>query len=130
MPITCLLGGHNAFPSSVRNQGFMFSRCRCCGRDMIRSRGAWKRVPKGLRVVWRRETPAAAAPGALIRNLPVPRPRVSATGFVHRVSARIELVGTGLRLLLSSLAARLRLSRTRLAETLQPRPRVLRLPAP
>jgi hypothetical protein len=128
MPITCLLGGHNAFPSSVRNQGFTFSRCRCCGRDMIRSRGAWKRVPKGFRVVWQREAPAA--PGALVRNLPVPRPPAAATRFVHRVTARIELVGTGLVLLLSSLAARLRLSRARFAESLQPRPCVLRLPAP
>jgi len=122
MSIICLLAGHHAFPSSVRNQGFYFSQCRCCGRDMIRSQRGWHKVPKGFRVVWRR--------AATIRNLPVAVAPGSRGGFAHRITAALELAGTALRALTTLAAGRLRAWRTALAAPLQPRPLVLLLPAP
>lgn len=122
MPIMCLVAGHHAFPSSVRNQGFYFSQCRCCGRDMIRSQHGWQKVPKGLRVVWRREVP--------IRNLPVVVAAGSPAGIALRLAAAADLAGTALRGLVELTVRRLRAAwRASMARPLQPRPIVLRLPA-
>jgi hypothetical protein len=61
MSLFCQLLNHTPVSDTQINQGFAFSRCRRCGRDMIRSvegRPAteWKTVPSGFRVV--REPPA------------------------------------------------------------------------
>jgi hypothetical protein len=53
MSMLCAIGGHEAGPGEVYNSGYWFSRCRRCGRDMIRAGGAWEMVPQGHRVVWR-----------------------------------------------------------------------------
>lgn len=55
MLLLCRVLGHRAQPSIQRNQGFAFSVCQRCNRDMIRSAGApstckWKLVPAGFRV--------------------------------------------------------------------------------
>ncbi|WP_372888694.1 hypothetical protein [Sphingomonas sp.] len=47
--------GHRARPHIQRNQGFAFSTCQRCNRDMIRSADApptseWRDVPSGFRV--------------------------------------------------------------------------------
>lgn len=128
MPISCLLGGHNAFPSSVRNQGFYFSQCRCCGRDMIKSRNGWQPVPKGFRVIWQREH--RAVPEVLIRNLPVTLPPRGFARLALRLAAAVDLAGTALRGLAFVAAQRLRAWRASVTEQLQPRQLVLRLPAP
>lgn len=57
MSLPCRLSSHAAAPQVLRNQGFAFSRCRRCGRDMIRSLGSsettWRTVPAGFRVDWK-----------------------------------------------------------------------------
>ena len=57
MALLCTLLRHIVTPHVSRNQGFEFSTCRRCGRDMIRSAepraSKWKPVPAGFRVIWR-----------------------------------------------------------------------------
>ena len=64
MHLSCLIGRHAPLPPAARNQGFKFSRCRCCGRDMVSSGRSWRRVPRGFRVVWRQGARPASASGA------------------------------------------------------------------
>lgn len=67
----CTAGKHDAAPNAIRNQGFEFSRCRRCGRDLIRSNAKWAPVPAGFRVVWRRQAPTQRdCAGQLLLNLP------------------------------------------------------------
>lgn len=72
MRLHCIAGRHDAAPGGISNQGFAFSRCRCCGCDMVRSHRSWRRVPRGFRVVWRRRPPRPDAAGAaqLLLDLP------------------------------------------------------------
>ena len=56
MSLRCRLTSHVAAPTCRTNQGFVFSQCRRCGRDMIRSAarttsGRWHKVPSGFRVM-------------------------------------------------------------------------------
>lgn len=67
MSPVCVLFGHRVHLRIQRNQGFAFSRCRRCNRDMIRSTNAasssnWRVVPPGFRVARHGpvRTPAAA----------------------------------------------------------------------
>jgi hypothetical protein len=53
MGLICAIGCHEAAPREVYNCGYHFSRCRRCGRDMIRAGAAWSMVPAGHRVVWK-----------------------------------------------------------------------------
>ncbi len=57
MPVRCFAGHHSVAPGQVRNQGFDFSHCLRCGRDMVRSTHEWRMVPRGFRVVWRHRPP-------------------------------------------------------------------------
>ena len=52
MRMKCILGKHEAIPSDVWNNGFYFSRCKNCEREMIRRHKTWRVVPKKMRVVW------------------------------------------------------------------------------
>jgi hypothetical protein len=72
MGLRCIAGRHDVAPGEVRYQGFGFSRCRRCGRDMVRSARAWRIVPNGFRVVWRQGPPprAASSPAQLRFDLP------------------------------------------------------------
>ena len=98
----CAAGKHDAAPGAVRNQGFEFSRCRRCGRDLIRSNARWTSVPTGFRVVWRRQatTPQQSA-AQLVLNLPATgRALALATGRqrpARRVAAALDLLLIGLR---------------------------------
>ena len=56
MVMRCLSGHHVPVPGGVRNQGFEFSHCAACRRDLVRSNQSWKPVPSGFRVVWRGKT--------------------------------------------------------------------------
>ncbi len=73
MRLHCISGQHDVAPDEVCNQGFGFSHCRTCGRDMIRSHREWRPVPSGFRVVWRRGIPRQTEISAaqLIFDLPV-----------------------------------------------------------
>ena len=53
MGLMCAIGCHEAAAREVYNCGYHFSRCRRCGRDMIRAGAAWSLVPPGHRVVWK-----------------------------------------------------------------------------
>jgi hypothetical protein len=53
MSILCAVGGHEAGAAEVYNGGYYFSRCKRCGRDMIRCGAAWQMIPEGHRVVWK-----------------------------------------------------------------------------
>ena len=56
MKLTCHLRGHSVAPRAVQNQGFLFSRCRRCRCDMIRSATSdsskWTIVPTEFRIAW------------------------------------------------------------------------------
>ena len=73
MRILCLVAGHRPVPSNIWNDGHYFSRCSNCDCEMIGRGGAWRRVPRGYKVVWRPRTaetnwtpwsPASAAAAA------------------------------------------------------------------
>lgn len=133
--LSCIAGRHAAGPRQTRNQGFAFAGCRNCGCDLVRSRSAWKAVPKGFRVVWRR----AAAPqveisaAQFLLDLPAvdralalaaspPRPR-------GRASVLFEVAAAGLRCLVWAAADRLRAWRRALRAPRTAAQPVLRLPA-
>jgi hypothetical protein len=125
MRLNCLVGYHKPLPAIASNQGFHFSSCRRCGRDLVRTGRAWRRVPKGFRVVWKARDTAArpAAPTAAQGALALRVRRVP--GF-RRLEGLVDLVGAALRVLLWALRDRWQgLSRNLLAAPLP----VLRLPA-
>ena len=56
MPLLCTLSRHLAALVTLENQGFLFSKCRRCGHDLVSSRSgppSWQAVPEGFRVAWR-----------------------------------------------------------------------------
>lgn len=113
MRLDCAAGKHAPAAPGVRNQGLEFGCCRGCGRDLVRSRGAWRTVPRGFRVVWRQGPPAEAASARqLLLDLPangraltrVPAPPLRR----RRLAAAVEMVALGTRGAASALAERLR----------------------
>lgn len=136
MRISCLVGGHAAFPGGLRNQGFYFSTCRRCRRDMVRSRSAWRLVPRGFRVVWKGGRRMAGEDSAFagIRNLPVLAPLALGFAGDHwrhaRRGAWRDILFAAWRMLLWTCADRARAWRQALALWLRGAPRVLALPAP
>ncbi|HEV7658531.1 MAG TPA: hypothetical protein VGO55_01675 [Allosphingosinicella sp.] len=113
MSKSCGDGKHVALARPIRNQAFDFGRCRKCGRDLVRSRRAWRTVPAGFRVVWRREPPgtgqASAAQLKLALNLPENRLAPVAGRGQPRLAATVELVLLGMRGLAAAMAERTRL---------------------
>ena len=96
MSLACLIGRHRARPSAVRNQGLYFSNCARCERDMLRSLGAWRAVPRGFRVVWR----GTDWRGPVTANLPVPSANVAEVPgetAATRLSAIFVMAAAGLR---------------------------------
>jgi len=56
MALLCTLSPHRAAPVVLENQGFLFSRCKRCQRDLVCSVSgppSWRAVPDGFRVAWR-----------------------------------------------------------------------------
>ncbi|MEA3013859.1 MAG: hypothetical protein QOD42_2404 [Sphingomonadales bacterium] len=113
MSKSCGDGKHVALARPVRNQGFEFGRCRKCGRDLVRSRRAWRTVPAGFRVVWRREPPGAgqASAAQLKLKLDFPDSRLSAASGrpQPRLAIAVDLVVLGVRGLAAAIAERTRL---------------------
>lgn len=111
MSLLCRIAKHSPYPSMVRNQGFHFSSCRRCGRDMVRSGELWTPVPKGSRVVWKlveRPRTEKPAPVDTRTNLPVlyavPQPHAEAAlAEEYRVRQQFsfgEIVSAGVKLLI------------------------------
>lgn len=113
MSKSCGDGKHVALARPIRNQGFDFGRCRKCGRDLVRSRRAWRTVPAGFQVVWRREPPGAAQASAaqlkLQLDLPERRQAPAPGRGQPRLVAAVELFVLGVRGLAAALAERTRL---------------------
>ncbi|HEV2867259.1 MAG TPA: hypothetical protein VGX37_12185 [Allosphingosinicella sp.] len=65
MPLLCRLGLHSAEPLARWNDGYYFTRCRRCRRDLVRTAyGRWH-VPRGFRIVWQARPPASHVPTGL-----------------------------------------------------------------
>lgn len=64
MIVHCLLGKHAPLEFEAHNQGFAFTRCACCGTDLIGTRGKWREVPRGFRVAWRSRSQSSREPDA------------------------------------------------------------------
>jgi hypothetical protein len=126
MSLLCLSGRHAARPSNIANQGYYFSRCARCRRDLIGSAVKWKPVPRGKRVVWRPvHRRGAAARFKPVYNVPMvipqpvaqsrrPRPRFT---FAKLVAADLCLFAwsgaQGIRQWQSNLLAHLARQRSR-----------------
>jgi hypothetical protein len=125
MKLACRFGRHRARASAVRNQGLYFSQCLRCERDMVRSLGRWRPVPKGFRVVWR----SAGAPDPIAVNLPVASRSAAepAQEFASRLLAMAAMARAGMCALVWGLGDRLAALRR---VSLRRRPALLRLPAP
>jgi hypothetical protein len=132
MNLSCLLGRHSVIPSDVRNLGLRVSQCRCCGRDMIRSRGRWATVPRGFHIVWRRldDVIAEAVPLRLVRNLPVlsrKAHRHAVLDLARRAADMVDLAGSALLVAGWTITDRCRALRASLLKPPQPRQLVLPL---
>ena len=92
MRLLCELGRHRAGPRPRWNEGYYFSRCKACGRDLVRTPFERWQVPRGYRVVWSPHPPenrpaARLAPAppwtpadkAAATPLPVAEPGLAAT---------------------------------------------------
>ena len=113
MRLDCAAGKHGPAAPGVRNQGLEFGCCRGCGRDLVRSRGAWRTVPRGFRVVWRQRPPAEAASARqLLLDLPASgrslMPLAPPPSRRRRLAAAVEMVVIGTRGAAWALAERLR----------------------
>lgn len=135
MRLSCVAGRHEAGSRRVSNQGFDFGCCEGCGRDLVRSRGAWRTVPKGFRVVWRREAGPRSEPSfaQLLLDLPASGRDLTLAPArkraKRRVASTVELVALGARCFAWALADRVRhWARSLLAPRPAARP-VLSLPA-
>lgn len=54
MTVLCRMGVHRPGKPAIWNNGFYFSACAGCGRDLIRgAHNRWGPVPRGMKVVWR-----------------------------------------------------------------------------
>lgn len=57
MNIFCRLGQHRAVPGTLWNDGYYFSACARCGKELVRVPGGrWTTIPPNMRVVWRERT--------------------------------------------------------------------------
>lgn len=111
MSFACLAGNHAPNPNPVLNQGFAFARCTRCGRDMMRSHNAWRRAPKGFRIVWKRRPATKPDPAQLALDLsaPVRDPAAPIPAAPRRPRARLraatDLAAAALRLAAWQVAA-------------------------
>lgn len=66
MSLICELGWHRPRRVARWNNGYYFTRCSRCGRDLVRTAyGRWHE-PHGYRVVWQAQAPAGAVSARLI----------------------------------------------------------------
>ena len=72
MNILCTLHAHRPGYREVWNEGYFFSSCERCGRDLIRTDSEWRAIPRGHRVVWRNGPYRHSLASGFRRNLPAP----------------------------------------------------------
>jgi hypothetical protein len=70
--ILCMVLKHAPGGRQVWNDGYSFSRCGRCGRELIRSDGQWAPVPRGHRIVWKRGRHRHSLEAQYLRLLPLP----------------------------------------------------------
>jgi hypothetical protein len=133
MKLRCQMARHTVARRVVRNQGFSFSHCGRCGRDLVRAGGQWRTVPKGFRVVWRRKSsgPVEQSARQMLLNLPV-----IGRSLAPRAAARkrrpfdiILFAAMGLRYLLWGAGERLSSWRRRGSGVRAARRQVIHLPS-
>jgi hypothetical protein len=133
MRLHCIAGLHDVAPGEVRNLGLEFSHCRCCRRDMVRSRRHWRTVPKGFRVVWKRVAPRRTEIDAAQLFFDLPSAERSRTipirGQRKRGSGLLDLVAAGLQYFAWTVVGRLQAWRKTFAPRRTAGPPVLRLTA-
>jgi hypothetical protein len=66
MPLTCELGWHRADPLARWNDGYYFSKCTRCGRDLVRTAYQRWHVPKGCKIVWQASPPESRRSATLL----------------------------------------------------------------
>lgn len=134
MSIACLAGNHSVYPRAIPNQGFEFTRCTRCGRDLLRAGRGWRDAPPGFRIVWRGGTRRGAESGQLAFDLarpghpsavPVPPPPRRRR---RRWRTAADLAGSALRLAASEAAEAVRAWLRRANAEPRPQP-ILRLTA-
>jgi hypothetical protein len=131
MRLHCIIGNHAPLPPAAANQGFQFSTCEHCGRDMVRSGRSWHAVPRRFRVVWRE---AATAPGhrpwvSRRGHHPLPVPVPGPVPLLSGLLGLADLVITALRVALWAFRDRMN-AFSLTFRLLRPSGPVLRLPAP
>ena len=131
MRLHCIIGNHLPLPPAAANQGFQFSTCEHCGRDMVRSGRSWRAVPRKFRVVWRAAAEAPGyRPGVTRRGhhpLPVPMPRP--IPLLSGLLGLADLTMAALRVAVWACRERMKAFSLNL-HLLRPPRAVLRLPAP
>jgi hypothetical protein len=70
MNIRCIVRHHSGTNYGVWNEGYCFTNCAHCGRDLIRNSGGWHPIPAGFKVVWRPGQHSHAIPSGFKQNLP------------------------------------------------------------
>jgi hypothetical protein len=76
----CRLGWHSPEPGPAWNNGYYFSRCSRCRRDLVRTTYSGWEVPRGYRIVWRANQPGneglsplnASSPAMPVHERPSP----------------------------------------------------------
>ena len=132
MNLRCIMAGHRAAPGEVRNQGFGFSRCGRCRRDMVRSGRRWRPVPKGFRVAWKKaDHPMKTGAGPLLPDLPATGRTLTVAPSGGRSSAAyvMLLAALGCRYLFWTFRDRIASWRRRTFSARRPRARTIYLPA-
>lgn len=72
MSLLCSFGRHRPGALPRWNDGFYFTRCERCGRDLVRTAFTSWHVPEGYRVVWSATPPAERPDVALIPQPALP----------------------------------------------------------
>lgn len=70
MSLLCSLGRHQPGPLPRWNDGFYFTTCQRCGRDLVRTAFERWHLPDGYRVVWSPTPPEERPDVALLRTPP------------------------------------------------------------
>lgn len=123
MHLLCSLSRHAAAPVTLENQGFLFSRCRRCNRDLICSSSgprSWLAVPDGFRVAWRETDVSVFAHGSFAHDA---WSRVRRGAATTRDAAHLAATVIGWRA-----ADGARRMRTQVAEAYRTGRRTMRLP--
>jgi hypothetical protein len=131
MRFECMIGRHIVAPGEVCNQGFGFSHCEHCERDLVRSNREWRTVPRGFRVVWRHAAPRRTEIEAAQLLFDLPAPGTALIGPINpaadRISGLLDRLSDSLHLLMRGAAGRLQAWRNALLSLMPVHPPMLRL---